>query len=66
MVRMAVENSPNEERWRSLYPFASRFLDLDGVKYHYLDEGAGPTLLLVHGNPTWSFHWRNLILAMRR
>ena len=42
MVRMAVENSPNEERWRCLYPFASRFLDLDGVKYHYLDEGAGP------------------------
>jgi pimeloyl-ACP methyl ester carboxylesterase len=65
MVRMAVENSPNEERWRRLYPFDSRFLDLDGVKYHYLDEGAGPTLLLVHGNPTWSFHWRNLILAMR-
>lgn len=34
---------------------------------HYLDEGprAGDTLLFVHGNPTWSFHWRRLILANR-
>jgi haloalkane dehalogenase len=32
---------------------------------HYLDEGNGQTLLLVHGNPTWSFHWRELIVALR-
>ena len=38
---------------------------LDSDRYHYLDEGAGPTLLLVHGNPTWSFHWRNLIATLR-
>jgi haloalkane dehalogenase len=38
---------------------------LDGRRYHYLDEGAGPILLMVHGNPTWSFYWRNLILALR-
>ncbi len=43
------------------YPFASHFLDLDGVRYHYVDEGTGPVLLFVHGNPTWSFAWRNLI-----
>ena len=36
-----------------------------GQRCHYLDEGSGPTLLLVHGNPTWSFYWRNLILALR-
>jgi pimeloyl-ACP methyl ester carboxylesterase len=51
--------------WRPLYPFASRELRLDGARYHYLDEGAGPTLLLVHGNPTWSFYWRNLVTALR-
>lgn len=49
------------------YPFASRCLDLDGVRYHYIDEGdpdaAGP-LLFVHGNPTWSFAWRNLIKSL--
>jgi len=35
------------------------------VRYHYLDEGHGPVLLFVHGNPTWSFYWRKLILALR-
>jgi len=53
------------DAWRSLYPFGSHRIDLDGLRYHYLDEGAGPTLLLVHGNPTWSFYWRELVLAFR-
>lgn len=52
------------------YPFASHFIDLNGVQLHYVDEGGvsvqpdahGP-LLFVHGNPTWSFAWRNLIKA---
>jgi len=51
--------------WRSLYPFESRELLLDGHRYHYVDEGQGEVLLLVHGNPTWSFYWRNLIQALR-
>jgi pimeloyl-ACP methyl ester carboxylesterase len=55
--------------WRALYPFASHWLDVDGAKLHYLDEGDGDprqhTLLFVHGNPTWSFHWRRFILALR-
>lgn len=51
--------------WRPLYPFASHTLTLDSWRYHYLDEGSGEPLLMVHGNPTWSFYWRNLILAFR-
>ncbi len=51
--------------WRELYPFASHWLTIDGLRYHYLDEGSGPVLLLVHGNPTWSFYWRELIKAWR-
>jgi len=51
--------------WRQLYPFASHALTLDSWRYHYLDEGSGEPLLMVHGNPTWSFYWRNLILAFR-
>ncbi len=43
------------------YPFASHFLDLDGYRYHYVDEGRGEPLVCVHGNPTWSFAWRNII-----
>jgi haloalkane dehalogenase len=52
--------------WRSLYPFVSHYASIDDRQMHYLDEGRGPTLLLVHGNPTWSFHWRNLIVGLRR
>lgn len=48
-----------------LYPFQSRFLDRDGLRYHYLDEGFGPPVLMVHGNPTWSFYYRELIKALR-
>jgi haloalkane dehalogenase len=54
---------PND--WRSLYPFASHFLTIEGHRYHYLDEGSGPVLLLVHGNPTWSFFWREMVLKLR-
>lgn len=53
------------EPWRRQYPFASHELRIDGYRYHYLDEGAGPVLLMVHGNPTWSFYWRNLVQAWR-
>jgi len=56
---------PARPDWRRLYPFSSHELDLDGLRYHYLDEGAGRPLLMVHGNPTWSFYWRNLIEAFR-
>lgn len=54
-----------DEAWRQLYPFADQWLTLDGQRYHYIDEGEGEPLLLVHGNPTWSFYWRNLILGLR-
>ena len=51
--------------WRDLYPFSSHFLALGPHRLHYLDEGTGEPLLFVHGNPTWSFYWRNLILGLR-
>ena len=51
--------------WHPLYPFASHYVRLDGHAYHYLDEGQGEPLLLVHGNPTWSFFWRELVLGLR-
>jgi haloalkane dehalogenase len=51
--------------WRSQYPFASHEISLAGLRYHYVDEGSGEPLLFVHGNPTWSFYWRNLITAWR-
>ncbi|ABL00698.1 alpha/beta fold hydrolase [Pelobacter propionicus] len=43
------------------YPFQSHHLDLDGLAYHYLDEGSGPAVVMLHGNPSWSFYYRNLV-----
>jgi haloalkane dehalogenase len=43
---------------------SSRFLDLNGLRYHYVDEGHGDPLVMVHGNPTWSFYYRHLIRAL--
>jgi len=51
--------------WQDLFPFRSQWLSLDGHRYHYVDEGQGSPLLMVHGNPTWSFAWRELIAAFR-
>lgn len=46
---------------RSLYPFQSRYLELDEGRMHYVDEGSGSAILMVHGTPTWSFLYRDLI-----
>lgn len=53
----------SESDWKSLYPYASHEMLVDGHRYHYLDEGDGEPLLMVHGNPTWSFYWRGLVEA---
>jgi len=50
---------------RSLYPFDGHFHDREGLAYHYLDEGTGEPVVMVHGNPTWSFYYRSLVLALR-
>ncbi|MCW9049579.1 MAG: alpha/beta fold hydrolase, partial [Deltaproteobacteria bacterium] len=51
--------------FKAQYPFKSHFLDLNGLKYHYLDEGQGETLLMLHGNPSWSFYYRHLVRELR-
>ncbi len=50
--------------WKPLYPFTGRRLDLGGHGMHYLDEGKGETVLMVHGNPTWSFYFREVVKAL--
>ena len=51
--------------YRHLYPFRSNFLTVNGLAYHFLDEGRGEPILMVHGNPTWSFYFRSLVIALR-
>jgi haloalkane dehalogenase len=48
-----------------LYPFASRYLPRPAGRLHYLDEGSGPAVVCVHGNPTWSFFYREVVKALR-
>ena len=50
---------------KHLYPFETNFLDRGGLQYHYVDEGQGDAVVMVHGNPTWSFYYRKLIQALR-
>lgn len=49
---------------KDLYPFSGQFLDRDGLRYHYLDQGSGEPVVMLHGNPTWSFYYRNLVQAL--
>jgi haloalkane dehalogenase len=46
------------------YPFTSRFVEIEGVKMHYVDEGEGEVILMLHGNPTWSYLYRHIIKAL--
>ena len=52
-----------DERFAHLpdFPFAPHYLELDGLRMHYLDEGRGEPCLLLHGEPTWSFLYRRMI-----
>ncbi|MBX0329635.1 alpha/beta fold hydrolase [Oscillochloris sp. ZM17-4] len=53
----------NDMSWidRQEYPFASHYLDLAAGRMHFVDEGQGQPILMLHGNPTWSFLYRHII-----
>lgn len=68
---MSADSTLNPEplpAWRAEYPFASNYFSLGKYRLHYVDEGpespAGGPVLFCHGNPTWSFYYRNLISAV--
>ena len=48
----------------SLYPFAHKYIHLSAGKMHYVEEGAGEVILFVHGTPTWSLLYRNMIKSL--
>lgn len=58
---MQIDFSP----LRQLFPFESRWFDGAGPRVHFVDEGSGPPVVMFHGNPTWSFLYRKVILALR-
>lgn len=63
---------PAQEPWAAEYPFSSHWFCLPTstttpMWMHYLDEGPrdAPVVVFLHGNPTWSFYWRKLVVALR-
>jgi haloalkane dehalogenase len=49
------------EKISSDFPYESQYLDVDGSKIHYIEKGSGDPILLLHGMPTSSYIWRNII-----
>ncbi len=68
-------NNIDISRFKEIYPFESHFLKIenfgdaraagDGLDYHFVDEGTGEAVVMLHGNPTWSFYYRRLITALK-
>ena len=62
MVEKIINNKLTSTKgFENLYPFESKFVDINGHALHYIDKGEGKPVLMVHGNPTWSFYYRHLI-----
>jgi hypothetical protein len=54
----AVELSPAV---RAQWPYSPRFANVNGWRMHYIDEGEGDPVVLLHGNPTWGLRYRDVI-----
>ncbi|MBI3234994.1 MAG: alpha/beta fold hydrolase, partial [Bacteroidetes bacterium] len=50
---------------KSEYPFASNYFNINKNQLHYIDEGQGEIILFVHGTPSWSFDYRNIIKKLK-
>jgi haloalkane dehalogenase len=59
---MDVHRTP-DERFANLpgYPFEPHYAEIDGLRMHFVDEGVGRPVLLLHGEPTWSYLYRTMI-----
>ena len=57
-----------DERFSKLpdFPFAPHYIEVNGLRMHYVDEGKGETILCLHGEPSWSFLYRKMIAAMSK
>ena len=53
-----------DETFEGLYPFTPHYYSRQGLDIHYVDEGSGEPIVMVHGDPTWGFLYRNFIPAL--
>jgi len=61
MKDMCLKQCISPMDYRYEYPFQSRYATIDGIRLHYLDEGEGPVIWLMHGNTSWSYLYRKMI-----
>src|SRR5690606_1430255 len=47
------------------YPFTPHYFEVNAQRLHFIDEGKGETILFVHGTPSWSFDFRNVIKVLQ-
>ncbi len=64
VARMINGKAVSRKGFEDIYPFESHVMTVNGHQMHYVDEGEGPVVLMVHGNPTWSFYYRHLIKGL--
>lgn len=51
---------------KDFFPFEGHYFQMGHLNMHYLDEGSGQPVVMVHGNPTWSFYYRNLVQQLSK
>lgn len=57
----APREFPHEADISPDYPFEPRYVDVFGSRMHYIEQGTGEPIVFIHGNPTWSYLWRNVL-----
>jgi cis-3-alkyl-4-acyloxetan-2-one decarboxylase len=57
---------PPDETFDGTFPFKPHFTEAPGFRMHYVDEGTGSPILLLHGEPTWGYLYRNMISPLAR
>lgn len=59
---MSILRTP-DDRFQHLpdFPYAPHYVEVNGLRVHYVDEGQGDPILCLHGEPTWSFLYRKMI-----
>ena len=60
-INLLAEEVDYEDGISAEFPFESRYVDVLDSEMHYVDVGEGAPIVLVHGNPTSSYLWRNVI-----
>ncbi|MDQ1265336.1 MAG: hypothetical protein QG635_486 [Bacteroidota bacterium] len=68
LMTKITEQETTNPKWldRKEYPFKSHYFQLPFGRMHYVDEGQGSPIVMLHGNPGWSFEFRNVIKAMSK